>query len=348
MILALVLTGSRGGFVAFAAMVLAGLLCFIPGGARRGTRVGLTFLVLLAVFSIAQQAGLIALGRSSLEARGDYWHGAVRIARDHFWIGTGPGTFGSIYPKYKTAQTEEAQLAHNNYLQMWSDSGLSAFIVFAALWLLALKDALTLVAQRRGDVGAVAVCAALTGWVVHGLVDFDLYVPGVAIPAFVLLGILQGLKEPPTVKPVTPRGNVKWGLGVICAVVVGMVVWAEGQSMTANFLYGETISLARFNPLAAAQEIQRAVDLSPNNASYQAAAGNLAMHLGRFDQATGYYQAAIKNDPFRASYHWRLAQAEIAMHGMNDEALHQLGQAVDLNGTNKRYQQALTEAQEKR
>ena len=113
----------------------------------------------------------------------------MAIARDHFWLGTGPGTFGSIYPKYKTAQTEEAQLVHNNFLEMWSDSGLPAFIVFAALWLLAIKDGFRLAGQRRGDVGAVAVCAALTGWVVHGLVDFDLYVPGVAIPAFLLLGI---------------------------------------------------------------------------------------------------------------------------------------------------------------
>lgn len=344
----LLLTGSRGGLVAFAVMVLAGLLGFTAGGARRGMGVGLTTLALVAVFLVAQQAGLVTLGRSSLEARGDYWRGAVKIARDHSWLGTGPGTFGSIYPKYKTAQTEEAQLAHNNYLQMWSDSGFCAFIVFAALWLLALKDALRLIGQRRGDAGAVAVCAALAGWVIHGLVDFDLYVPGLAIPAFMLLGILQGLKEQPTVKPVTPRGNTKWGIGLISVAIVGTVIWAEEKSLAANFLYGEAIDLARLDPLGAAREIQRAVDLWPDNASYQAAAGNLAMHLGRFDQAIGYYRTAVRNDPFRASYHWRLAQAEMAFHGLSEKALDELGRAVELNGTNKRYQQALADAKEKR
>jgi hypothetical protein len=58
------------------------------------------------------------------------------------------------------------------------------------------------------------------------------------------------------------------------------------------------------------------------------------------------HQAAIDNDPFRASYHWRLAQAEKAAQGMDDKALQQLRQAVALNPTNKRYSQALAEAEE--
>ena len=342
----LLLTGSRGGFVAFAVMIFVGLLCFIPKGARRGLGISFAVLVFVSMFLVAQHRGLITLGRSSLEARGDYWRGAMAIARDHFWLGTGPGTFGSVYPKYKTAQTEEAQLVHNNFLEMWSDSGFPAFIVFAALWLLAIKDSFRLAGQRRGDVGAVAVCATLTGWVVHGLVDFDLYVPGVAIPAFLLLGTLQGLKELPTVKPVAFRGKAKWAVGLICAVVAGTVVWMEGQALAASFLYGQAIGFERLNPMAGLEEIRRAVGLSPNNASYQAAAGNLAIRLGKFDEAIGYYQAAIDNDPFRASYHWRLAQAEKAAQGMDDKALQQLRQAVALNPTNKRYSQALAEAEE--
>ena len=349
----LLLTGSRGGFVAFAVMIFVGLLCFIPRGARRGIGISFAVLVFVSMFLVAQHRGLITLGRSSLEARGDYWRGAMAIARDHFWLGTGPGTFGSIYPKYKIAQTEEAQLVHNNFLEMWSDSGLPAFIVFAALWLLAIKDSLSLAAQRRGDVGTIAACAALTGWVVHGLVDFDLYVPGVAIPAFLLLGILQGLKELPTVKPVIPQGKAKWAVGLICAVVVGTVVWMEGQALAASFLHGQALGLERENPVAAFEEIQRAVSLSPHNASYQAAAGNLAVRLGKFDEAIRHYQAAINNDPFRASYHWRLARAEMAAHGINERVVRELRQAVAFNPTQDCrdqthlcYRQELTKAEE--
>jgi O-antigen ligase len=342
----LLLTGSRGGFVAFAAMIVTGLFWCIPKGRRGGFGIGLVLLVLAGTLFVAQRRGLVTLGRSSLEARGDYWRGAVKIAHDHFWLGTGPGTFGSVYPKYKTAQTEEAQLVHNNFLEMWSDSGLPAFIVFAALWLLAIRDGFRLVGQRRGDVGAVAVCAALTGWVVHGMVDFDLYVPGVGIPAFLLLGILQGLKELPSVKPVAPQGKAKWVIGLVCAVLVGAVVWIEGRSLAAGSLYGQATGLERENPVAAFEEIRRAVSLSPDNAFYQAAAGSLAVRLGKFDEAIGYYRAAINNDPFRASYHWRLARAEMAAHGVDDKARQQLQQAVALNPTNQRYRQTPDEVEE--
>src|SRR5439155_23649667 len=128
------------------------------------------------------------------------------------------------YPKYKTAATEEAQLVHNSFLQMWSDSGVVAFVTFALLWLVALRDAFALARQRAGDAAAIAVCAALGGWVVHSLVDFDLYVPGVAMPAFLLLGVLQGLKELPQVKPVVPRERTRLAVSVICVVAVAAVL----------------------------------------------------------------------------------------------------------------------------
>ena len=277
----------------------------------------------------------------------------MAIAHDHFWLGTGPGTFGSIYPKYKTAQTEEAQLVHNNFLEMWSDSGLLAFVVFAALWLLAIQDAFRLARQRRGDMAAVALCAALTGWVAHSLVDFDLYIPGIALPAFLLLGMLQGLKELPSVRPVVPRGSDRWLLGLVCVAVLGAVLWIEGRVLAASVHYGLAISLANSDSLAAVDEIERAANLSPNNAYYQGVAGNLVFRERKFDKAIAYYEAAIQNDPFRAVYHWELAQAEMKAHGLSERAVRELRQAVALNPTQacddpKRpcYRKALAEAEE--
>ena len=206
-------------------------------------------------------AGVLLVSKSrgpeSLQARLDYWRGAEAIARDHLWLGTGPGTFGSIYPKYKTALSEEAQLAHNSFLEMWSDSGVIAFVVFALMWLVALKDGWKLVRHRPGDAAATAVYAATTGWVVHGLVDFDLYVPGVAMPAFLLLGTLQGLKELPKVSPVVPRGQTKWPVGLLCATVVAAVVWMQGRDLLAAFVHARTHEWQASNPADALEEAKR-------------------------------------------------------------------------------------------
>jgi len=129
---------------------------------------------------------------------------------------------------------------------------------------------------------------------------------------------------------------------------MGAVVWTEGRALAAGFHYGRAFKLGRSNPLAAMDEIGRAVSLLPNNAFYQAAAGDLASRWRRFDEGIKYYQAAIRNDPFRAAYHWHLAEVEIAAHGPrpSEKAIRELRQAVALNPTNKRYRQSLAEAEE--
>jgi tetratricopeptide (TPR) repeat protein len=342
----LVLTGSRGGFLAFAAMVMAGLFCFALKGERRARWVVIALLAVAGIFVAAQRVGLIGLGTSSVEARRDYWRGAIAIARDHPWLGTGPGTFGSIYPKYKTAASEEAQLVHNNFLQMWPDSGVAGFVTFALLWLVALRDALELARRRTGDAAAVAVCAALAGWVVHGLMDFDLYVPGVALPAFLLLGVLQGLKELPQLKPVGAREQTRLAVGTVCVAVVAAVVWMEGRSLAASFANGRTQQLRVVSPAAAMASARRAIELAPRNPHYRAVAGDLAVELGRFDEAIGFYRTAIECDPYRASYHWRLARVLATAGGRADQVIEQLRQAHGLNPTKQRYREDLEAAQE--
>lgn len=336
MMFCLVLTGSRGGFAALAAAVVAGTFCLVRG--RRTVRTMLAVVIvviaLVVVFVAAQRGGLMHWGRSSLEARLDYWNGAVRIAQDYPWLGTGPGTFGSVYLKYKTATTEEAQLAHNDYLEMWCDSGRAAFAVFVALWVVALGDAFRL-ARRRGDAVSVALCMALVGWVVHGLVDFDLYSPGVALPAFVLLGILRGLKG-------DVRQEVDHRRPLLLAASVGLlsaVVWFEGRTLAANLAYGESHTATDWQ--AAITVAERAAALAPRNAVYQMRAGETLMAAGQFAEGLWYCRRAVESDPLRASYHYRLAGALAAAGRPADKVSKELRRAVELNPTKAQYREAL-------
>ncbi len=347
MLFCLVLTGSRGGFVAFGVMALTIFACWFSRG-ERPTALWLVGLVvaLALVFLLGQRAGFLRLGTTSLESRLDYWRGAAAIARDHPWVGTGPGTFGSIYPKYKTALTEEAQVVHNNFLQMWSDSGVLAFIAYALLWIVAVRDSFRLARQRVGDAAAMAVCGALAGWTVHGLVDFDLYAPGVALPAFILLGTVQGLKEIPRTDSVTPRRRENWLVGVVCAFVLVAVLWTEGRALAANSLYGSSRDLAANDLLEALSTAKQAADLAPWNSHFRSSIGDLAFLAGRRDEAIAAYRQAIEDDPYRASGWWRLAEAKKAAHQMDTEVLEALHKAVELNPTNKRYGEALAAAEE--
>jgi O-antigen ligase len=347
MVFCLLLTGSRGGLATFGAMVLTVLWCLAPRGGRR-TAIAIVGLVvaLVALLMVGRSSGLLHFGTSSLEARTDYWRGAIAIIKDHPWVGTGPGTFGSIYPKYKTALTEEAQTVHNNFLQMWSDSGVLAFAAFAGLWLVAVRDSFRLARQRAGDVAAAALCGALVGWTLHGLVDFDLYVPGVALPAFILLGMVHGLKELPETDSVTPRRRANWLVGGVCAVVVVAVLWAESRSLAAALVHGRALQLEEANPLAALDEARQAAELTPWNPRFQSTVGAIARRTGKTDEAVAAYRHAIQDDPYRASCWWRLAETKMAAHGVDAEVLQFLSKAVDLNPTNTRYGQALAAAKE--
>jgi O-antigen ligase len=347
MLFCLLLTGSRGGLAAFAMMALTVLWCLVPQGGRRaaGAIAGLVAVLALVVV-LARHGGLMHFGTGSLEARTDYWRGAVRIIQDHPWLGTGPGTFGSIYPMYKTALTEEAETVHNNFLQMWSDSGVLAFVAFAGLWVVAVRDSFRLARQRRGDVAAAAIGGALVGWTVHGLVDFELYVPGAALPAFILLGTLQGLKELPRTDTVTPRRRENWLVAGLCAALVAAVLWVESRSLAAAYLCEQARHMASINPLAALDEARRAAELEPWNSRLQSALGSVALRAGRNDEALAAYRRAIHGDPYRASCWWQLARAKIATHGLDTEALQLLDKVVELNPTNARYAQELAAAKE--
>ncbi len=332
MVACLALSGSRGGFVALAAGVLAWLMLRKCSG-RQWLWSGVVLAVVLAV---SLKGGVVRFGRSSLEARMDYWGGAVRIIRDYPWLGTGPGTFGSIYPKYKTAATEEAQLVHNNFLEMWSDSGVAAFVVFAALWAVGLWEAVRL-ARQRGDMVSAALLAAVAAWTVHGLVDFDLYVPGIAWSAFALLGVVHGLS-----RPCQPQTNSRRWLQVGVGVGVGVVLWFEVRMFAAAVAYGKAQMLVGEDRLRAAVA---ATWRAPRNPHYWAAVGDAALQLKGSELAVKNYKNAVDLDPERSARYARLARAYWAM-GNQMLAVEALRWAAALNPTEQVYRQELKAAEE--
>ena len=347
MVFCLLLTGSRGGIVAFGVMALTVLWCLVPKSGRRMARaMAVLVLALAAMIALGRHGGFLHLGTASLEARTDYWRGAIRIIEDHPWVGTGPGTFGSIYPMYKTALTEEAQAVHNTFLQMWSDSGVLAFVAFAVLWIVAVRDAFRLARQRAGDAAAAAVCGALAGWTIHGLMDFDLYAPGVALPAFVLLGTVQGLKELPRTDSVPPRRRANWFVAAICVAVVAAVLWIESRALGAAMIRNAARMRAKTNPSRALDDAKQAAIMAPWNPLFQTSLGEVALQAGKPEEAMAAYRRAIEDDPYRAAFWWQLARVKTATHGVDAEVLQLLNKAVELNPTNPRYRQALAAAKE--
>lgn len=126
-------------------------------------------------------------GATSASARLDYWKVAVSIAAENPILGSGPGTFGTLYKTRKSSESEMARLAHNDYLQQASDSGLPAFLLFTTL----IAGSVALLYRYLKPASAdFAIWLGLFAWSLHEITEFDLFVPAVSWTAFVLLGAL--------------------------------------------------------------------------------------------------------------------------------------------------------------
>jgi hypothetical protein len=134
-----------------------------------------------------------AAGATSVGARFDYWRAAVQTTVQNPVFGTGPGTFQRPYARLKSPDAEMARLAHNDYLEQFSDSGVAGGLAFAA-WIGLALAVIGKKFARGSDLFAFAVFAGLLAWFAQGLGEFSLYIPALAWTAFTLLGSLVGLK----------------------------------------------------------------------------------------------------------------------------------------------------------
>ncbi len=185
MLWCLLLTRSKGGFLMLAMAMGAGLMA-LPVVKLRW-RAG--FLVaLLAVGGAFFGMKGIQRGLETLEARTDYWKAGVAMIAETPWLGGGPGTFGLRYRDLRPAGAEWTRLAHNDYLQQWTDSGVAGFAGYTLLWGAALWRGARRLRSGRFEPMAWAAWVGLAAWAAHNLVDFDLYVAAVAWPAFLMAG----------------------------------------------------------------------------------------------------------------------------------------------------------------
>jgi putative inorganic carbon (HCO3(-)) transporter len=201
-------SGSKGGWLLMLLLVLFWLLR-LPFNRKykQGLIAGLLVFGLLGFFW--KYSGFFQKGATSVSARFDYWSASIKSTRAHPLLGTGPGTFSITYQKLKRPESEMARLAHNDYLQQASDSGLPGFLLYSAFIMAVLIVTYPGSSLRRppsetgngqlAEVAAIlssegslwfAIWLGTLGWALQSLMEFGLYLPALAWPAFAFMGCL--------------------------------------------------------------------------------------------------------------------------------------------------------------
>ena len=185
-------TGSKLGWLV--GIGLAGLVLLRLDWSKnlKLAAVALVLIVGLGIFAVRFHH-YFAAGATSAGARFDYWRAAVQTTVAHPVFGTGPGTFQRPYAEIKSPDSEMARLAHNDFLEQFSDSGIFGGLTYAAWIFLALAIAGKKL-WRSQDHFSFAIFVGLLGWFVQGLGEFGLFVPALAWTAFTLLGCLMAGK----------------------------------------------------------------------------------------------------------------------------------------------------------
>ncbi len=203
LMVALVLTQSRGGLVSAAVGFLVVMGLMVGGG--RGRRAVLSLvLAAAAVFGFVSWVGMdrISDRLAALVAdpiadwRWPIWRATVQLIGDAPFLGTGLGSYQDAFARYRPIAIPHdrmVEFAHNDYAQLAAETGLLGLAI--ALWAVV---AVTLFSFRRWmerrdpelrgiGVGAFGAFAVVLG---HSLVDFGLHLPANALLALFVGALL--------------------------------------------------------------------------------------------------------------------------------------------------------------
>lgn len=201
----LALTGSRGATLGLS----MGLVLLVGFAYRRipRTRLITLLVIILAAFvaanfllkgEVVTRLGTLANLGSADAGRFLIWERAWQMLMDAPWWGVGLGTYWLHWPPYRDPLDSSAGFyVHNDYLQIWIETGLPGLLLLLAICVATLVTFIRLLRYRKMDPAGTLESAGLFGGLlavaVHTFFDFDLYIHPIQLVLGLVLVRLHAL-----------------------------------------------------------------------------------------------------------------------------------------------------------
>lgn len=182
----LVFSYSRGAWLAWLAACLISVL-FIP---QKQWKYLLAFVVLFAsiiCFYPSLSERFFFTFKSGFDTgRITMWRGAFVMFKDSMLLGQGLGTFMGLSKQYIGGSPT---YAHNCYLQILAETGLTGFIAFTVMLGLWVIKSIAFILSNKDDLFFKFLFIALCAFLMHAFVDVHFYSLQLSMMFWVLLGI---------------------------------------------------------------------------------------------------------------------------------------------------------------
>ena len=203
----IIFTGSRGGYIGLMASTLVGLSAYLISLFKsQNKRFSLFFLwIILAVliliivflfpvFTERLSTIFTLRGHSSNSYRVNVWLSCLKMLRDNWIIGIGPGnnTFRLSYGLYMTSGFD-ALAAYNIFLEFAIETGFLGCLTFISIFLISFLK-LHYIFWSKGDLMALGLSISLIAILIHGMFDTIFFRPQVFIPYWFLTAAIARLE----------------------------------------------------------------------------------------------------------------------------------------------------------
>ena len=314
----LLFTGSKSVYIIFAVSCI--VLAFLV--VKKGKLwISLGVLALAIVFLFTMYGTEIGKNVGwAIGARSDYWRGAAGVIREHPLFGCGLGSFWCVYQRYMLPGADMIQHAHNSYLEVWAELGIPGLVLLVVLLGLSIVRGM----RNPKDVPGVGAAVGLLAFALHNLVEFDLYVPEIILPAFVLAGLLA-----PTEEKTSSRAGSLVFLGVCIAalVVLGPRLMNDQAAPELEWQLREALQSGDLE--AARAVVPRALHAGPQRAKLRQMIGHFYWRERDLEGAVAEFRAATQANPHWATPHHSLSGIHARL-GEHDLALGEAVKAVEL------------------
>lgn len=241
-VLAVLLTQSRGGALALGVATAVGLW-----GLRRSNLVSpQSALGLLAAMFVVAGVGWLAGGEglanridvsSNSQPRWLIWQANLDIVKHFPWFGTGVGTHIHSYQLFLDRPYNGKEFSHadSSYLQVASENGLIGACLAAAMLMTCAGWNLGVLRRNRDATStaiAAAISASLSANAAHAAFDYLWYVPGLVMPPLMLAACscrLSQLDLAAEGRPVPqlPLPRLCWALAACGLVLLSPWLWMQ-------------------------------------------------------------------------------------------------------------------------